>query len=155
MFVGFSLGTRCAFSLLGISGNRWSSDGIPPLSTSFARATNNINRHQALQSEEEEACQRQENDKSQNVIMFVSTWHPCFQPVCTLQSCTVRIYLQSCTAPDNACTRWLKDRLEENISPFTHQHNHALSNPHQQFDFVSVGEKKTKELGWCHFNKGG
>ena len=43
------------------------------------------------------------------------TWHPCFQSVCTLQSCTVRIYLQRNTAPDNACTHWLKDRLEENI----------------------------------------
>ena len=119
MFISFSLGTRCAFSSLGISGNRWSSDGISPLSKSFARASNNISRHQALQSDEEEACQRQENNKSQNVIMFVSTWPPCFQPVCTLQSCTVRIYLQSCTEPDNACTRWLKDRLEET---FLHLH---------------------------------
>ena len=46
----------------------------------------------------------------------VLTWHPSFQSVCTLQSCTMRIYLQSYTAPDNACTHWLKDRLEENIS---------------------------------------
>ena len=41
------------------------------------------------------------------------------------QTCCVHLF----NLPSRTC--WLKDRLEENISPSTHQHSHALSNLHQ------------------------
>ena len=47
--------------------------------------------------------------------------------LCTLQSCTLRIYLWSCTAPDNASPHWL-----ESLSPHQNAHTrlHLQSNSH-------------------------
>ena len=82
----------------------------------------------------------------------VSTWYPCFQSVCTLQSCTVRIYLRSCTALDNALAQDLSFAKHVTIYISINVTTHSLSRMvvnkacHSRRDSCGSGDQQVVRL---------